>query len=114
MKLTRKTYQVPEVKKDQPEYKQVQVDWKVYEKDWDSIIPHGKHSQRTLEWVKENDEQYYMWMCSNNIISSWGLYKKRGEEPKKVYSRYVNDIGQCYIGIRIVEEPCAPYIDPDE
>ena len=27
----------------------------------------GKHEGRTIEWVMENDNAYFVWMCENGL-----------------------------------------------
>lgn len=89
-------------KKDEPvkQYKNVYVDWKLMEVDEDAILPHGRYAGETLEYVMENDDNYYLWMVKNSLIGNWGLVRLKQQKKKQTMKDYyVNDLGEVYIGI---------------
>ncbi len=65
----------------------VPVDWSVMEIDYDKEIPHGAHSGKTLQWVRENNDNYYQWIIRENIHVSWGLIRYKEQlKPKSLTS----------------------------
>jgi len=102
MAFVRKGTPQKEPKKD---FKEVEpVDWKTMEIDFEKELGFGKYAQKTVEWVKDNDERYYAWMFTNNILAAWGLVKHKHEPTKSKYAHFVATGGIVWVGIREVEE----------
>lgn len=77
MKLSSKPESIKYPEKKEVTYKKVYVDWKLYEVDETIPLGNGKYRDKTIEWVIDNDQQYYQWMVRENIVGSWGLIKLR-------------------------------------
>lgn len=65
----------------------VKVDWKTLKLNYDALIPHGKHRNRTLGWVIQNDENYVSWLYKEQLFGDWGLVERK-VEPIKSNSLY--------------------------
>lgn len=81
-------------------YKTVYIDWKVYEPDENAVLSYGKNRGKTLGWVMDNDDSYYLWMISNGIIGSWGLVKQRYPDSPKSLVGFISSGGEKWVDIR--------------
>lgn len=55
----------------------VSIDWSKYVVDYEADIPNGKFSGKTLQWVKDNDQNYFSWMIKEGMIAKWGLIRTK-------------------------------------
>ena len=104
MQISKKTVQQPTEKK---EYKNTEpVDWKLYRLSDSALIPYGKFVGKTVEYIRKNEESYWSWMVSADVLGAWGLLELR--EQKKPYSSYIDDVGSRWLGLMVYDRKTTP------
>lgn len=124
MKLARKGQYQPVYPERPKEYRadgnlsQSQKD--LFRVDMRNPIPYGKYKDQNLQWVKEHDNKYYQWVLDNDMQYIWCLIVLREnsvmQKPKKVNQwdpHIVQSNGECWMGLRYIDEPSIPYNDID-
>lgn len=77
--------------------------------DWHQPIPAGKYLDKTLEWVRVNDNSYLLWMHETDLIRKWGLVVIQDlPKQEKRYDKYVTDEGVTWLALYGIEAECEP------
>ena len=74
------------------------IDMNLYTYAWENLVPYGKYTNKTLEFVFLRDPKYFDWLEKECLLLTWGLLdeKQKPKEQKRNSNKFWSERTKTY------------------